>query len=113
MAIRGSLMRRSGYRLAALTVAALLRGCGGGFIYTHTLEPLTLDMKQTPMAETEKTGAIKHLSLRKSSISVEWSSNAIGDIARKHGLQKVFFADIETLAVLGVWRQRTVHVYGK
>lgn len=106
-------MRCSGYRLAVLVITALLTGCGGGFIYTHTVEPLTLDMKRTPVAETMKTGAIKHLSLRNSSISVEWSSNAIGDVARKNGLEEVYFADLETLAVLGVWRQRTVHVYGK
>jgi len=89
----------------------LLSGCGMGIVYTHTLQPLSLDMHKTPVAQTEKTGDIKHISLGMASVA--WDSAAIGDIAKKNGIKEVDFADLETLSVLMVWHQYTVHVYGK
>ena len=43
----------------------------------------------------------------------EIDANAIGDIARKNELKKVYFADKEIFNILGVWRMETVHVYGE
>ena len=37
----------------------------------------------------------------------------IGDIARQHGLEEVYFADLETLSILGYWEQQWVHIYGR
>lgn len=99
--------------LTAAALSLLLAGCGMGIVYTHTVQPLTLDMHKTPVAATEKEGDIKHLVLLSPALSVAWDSNAIGDIARKNGLKEIFFADLETLKVLGLWNQYTVHVYGK
>ena len=42
-----------------------------------------------------------------------WDSNGIGDIARKNGLEAIYFADLETFSILGIWSQYRVHVYGK
>jgi len=44
---------------------------------------------------------------------VAGDSNAIGDIARKNGINTLYYADLETLSVLTIWRQYTVHVYGQ
>jgi hypothetical protein len=97
---------------AAFALSALLFGCGAsGLIYTHTLQPLTLDMHNTRVATTSGEGDIKHIHFW--AASVAWDSNAIGDIARKKGLQEIYFADLETLKILGIWNQYTVHVYGK
>jgi hypothetical protein len=46
-------------------------------------------------------------------LSAAWDDAAIGDIAKKNGIQELYFADLETLRVLGIWNQYWVHVYGK
>jgi hypothetical protein len=95
--------------LAALTT--LLSGCGAGIIYTHTLQPLSLDMHRTPVSQTGKTGDIKLISI--GMMGVAWDSAGIGDIAKKNGLTEVYFADLEIFSVLSIWNQYTAHVYGK
>ncbi len=97
----------------ALTACVLLgcSGCVSGLLYTHTIEPLSTDFDRTPVGETTAVGDVRQL--RYSSFEVQWSSNAIGEIARRHGMQQVYYADLETLSVLGVWTQRWVLVYGR
>ncbi len=102
---------------ARLALAGLLvaPGCGAvGLIYTHTTEPLDLNLNRTPIfAERAEAGASDVKSVRYY-VSVDWNSNAIGDIARENGLHTVYYADLEVLSVLfGLWRQATVHVYGE
>jgi hypothetical protein len=90
----------------------LLSGC----LYVHTVEPLTLDMDRTPVVGTEKAGSLKLITFPPFCGSyqlVAWDSAAIGDIARKEGLQEIYFADLETFSILRVWNEYTVHVYGK
>jgi hypothetical protein len=88
----------------------LLAGC----IYTHTVEPLTLDMHRTPVVSTQKEGSLKVISLPLSYRLIAWDSAAIGDIAKQHGFKEVYYADLETLSVFfHVWNQYTVHVYGQ
>ena len=87
----------------------LMPCCGYGLIYTHTVKPLDLNQQRTEIARTAKKGDIRHLQFR---VGVSWSSNAIGDIAKKNGIETIHYADMELLSVLGIWRQYTVHVYG-
>ncbi len=44
---------------------------------------------------------------------VDWGSDGIGDIAKRHGFARVDYADVETLTVLGVWTQQWARVYGE
>jgi hypothetical protein len=102
------------YRLLflALTPFLLLPGC----VYVHTVQPLTLNMDRTPVAAVEKSGSLKLITFPPLTGSYQlaaWDSAAIGDIAKKQGLQEVYFADLETLSILRLWNQYTVHVYGK
>jgi len=46
-------------------------------------------------------------------IYAEVKSNAIGDIANRNGLAKVYFAVKETFNILGIWKTETVYVYGE
>ncbi len=98
---------------AALALAVLLAGCSAGIIYTHTMQPLTLDMHKTRVVPTGGEADIKHLVLLYPALSAAWDDAAIGDIAKKNGIQELYFADLETLRVLGIWNQYWVHVYGK
>ena len=96
----------------ATMLILLLSGC----IYTHTVEPLTLDMHRTPVVSTQKEDSLKLISFPAPGGTyrlIAWDRAAIGDIAKKHGLKEVYFADLETLSVLSIWNQYTVHVYGQ
>jgi len=46
-------------------------------------------------------------------VDVLSDSNAIGDIAKQNGIETVYFADLETMSILIIWNQYTVHVYGQ
>jgi hypothetical protein len=48
-------MKPYGFLLAALSLTMLLSGC----FYVHTVEPLTVDMRDTPVAKIEKEGTMK------------------------------------------------------
>ncbi len=95
----------------ALAAVLLLPACSIGIIYTHTYQPLTLDMHHTEYVPSSQSGDIKHIQF--AWLGVAWDSAAIGDIAKKHGVNTIYFADLETLRVLTIWNQYTVHVYGK
>ena len=98
--------------LPVLMLFLLLPGC----LYVHTVQPLTLDMDRTPIVAAERTGSLKLITyppLGGNYRLVAWDSAAIGDIARKQGLKEVYFADLETLSILRIWNEYTVHVYGK
>jgi len=93
-----------------------LSGCGAtglsprGLIYTHITVPLDSNLDRTTLELNSEEGDIK---VFRYYVDVQWDSNAIGDIAKQHGIEKVYFADLEELSVLGVWSQYTVHIYGK
>ena len=98
--------------LTASAFMLFLTGC----IYTHTVQPLTLDMRHTPVGNIEKEGTIKMIAFPPVFYSiplVAWGSAAIGDVAREQGMKEVYFADVEIFSVLRVWNEYTVHVYGK
>ena len=101
--------------LIILVTAFFVSGCGGftprGIIYTHTVTPLDVNFSQTPKGVTQCEEDIKHLNLRY--ISIGWNTTAIGEIAKQNGFEQVYFADIETLSILMIWNQYTVHIYGK
>jgi len=98
-------------------------------LYTHTRQPLTLDMNRTMVVSTKGQGDIKHIELVWAGLAwnsaaiggpleldwagVAWDSAAIGDIARKQGLKEVYFSDLEITSILNIWNQYTVHVYGQ
>jgi len=80
-------------------------------VYTHTWQPLTLDMNRTKIGTKSGTGEIKHLQI--AVVGVAWDSAAIGDIAQKQGLKEIYSADLEIFSILHIWNQYTVHVYGE
>jgi hypothetical protein len=105
-------MRRLIIITAVLASAMLFSGCGIGLIYTHTVEPLNPNMHRTEMTPTSGQGAIKQIALY--NISVTWDDDSIGSIARENGLKELYYADREILSVwFGVWKQETIHVYGR
>ena len=106
-------MKNGSFLSAALALVVVLSGCSAGIIYTHTMQPLTLDMHSTRAVPTSGQGDIKHLVLLYPALSFAWDDAAIGDIAKKNGIQELYFADLETLRILGIWNRYWLHVYGK
>ena len=98
-------------RILVLLLCTLCVGCGGR-IFTDQTVPLTTNFHNTPVATGDGEGDVKHFQLRPY-LDLQWDQNAIGEIAKKKGMDKVYYADIHTFSILGIWNQYTVHVYGK
>ncbi len=98
--------------LTALLIGASLAcsGCGIGLIYTNKVEPLTTDFHATPRGTMTRKGDIKSVRYY---VEVQWDKNAIGAIAKRSGMDEVYYADLETFSILGYFTQRWVRVYGR
>lgn len=113
-----------GKRLAALAFAPvlLLSGCGSlgtlytyrsfGLLYTHTVRPLSRHRGAVDVAPTgAASGNMKQFQFQY--VSILWDDNAIGEIAKKGGIETIHYADLETRSyILGLWTRHTVHVHG-
>jgi len=112
------------YSLAALalTQVLLLSGCGSlgpvytyrspGLLYTHTVRPLTSHREPVDVATYGSAkGNIKQIQFQQ--VTIIWDDNAIGEIAKRGGIEKIHYADLETKSfLLNIWTRNTVHVYG-
>jgi hypothetical protein len=99
-------------RLVALLSLLSLSGCVYGAVYTHTTRPLATDFDQTPVIQRDSAdGSLKQFRFRYA--DVRWDNNAIGLIAKQHGFETIYYADLELLQILGIWTQSFVHVYGE
>lgn len=105
--------------LIALAIAVGLTGCATGplvgLAYTNVKLPLTLDLKETPVPlrppDSDRIIEIKE-PITGLGIYTRVSSNAIGEIARQHGVAILYFADQEVFSILGVWKTNRVFLYG-
>jgi len=95
-----------------------LAGCGSGplvgMVYTHVKMPLTRDLNASPVKEKNGTGGVIKIKEPFSGYGIyaEINSNAIGEIARKHGIETIYFADKEIFSILGIWTTTNVTIYG-
>ena len=105
--------------LPFLTGCLSVRGVGSnsltGIAFTHIRVPLSEDLVSSPVIVVHTEGKIVQV---KEPISgygwyAEWDSNAIGDVAQRCGLKRVYFADMEIFSILGIWTHHKVHVYGE
>lgn len=112
--------------LILVLLFALTAGCAGitgragnrvlnGYLYTHIRIPYTINIESTPVPASHAGGNILQINEPFSGYGfyAKLNSNAIGDIAQRHGLKKVYFADIEIFSILGIWRDETIHIYGE
>ena len=96
---------------ACASLATLaLTGCSTARIYHHVTLPLDVNFRNTPVADLKAGGNTKQFRYY---VDVNWDSNGIGDIAKKAGFEKVYYADRTVLSVAGIWTQVFVTVYGE
>tara|TARA_R110002096_G_scaffold114529_2_gene248433 strand:+ start:1842 stop:2162 length:321 start_codon:yes stop_codon:yes gene_type:complete len=91
-------------------VALAISGCTTGAFYHRVTLPLDVNFNNTPVHPPASRGSTKEFRYY---VDVQWDSNGIGDIARKAGLSKVYYADRTVLSIAGVWTQVFVTVYGE
>jgi predicted enzyme related to lactoylglutathione lyase len=115
----------TGWACLAAFIALVSTGCGAvvknghavlvGAVYTRVKFPLTTDLDQTPAAVDTGGGKVVRIKEPFSGYGIyaEFDSNAIGEIAKRHGLKTVYYADIERLSILGIWRHDEVIVCGE
>lgn len=104
--------------LAAMMIC--LSGCGTGplvgLVYTNIKQPLTLDLKATPLP-VRPPDSDRIIEIREPfsglGMYTRVSSNAIGDIARQNGVDPLYFADQEIFSILGIWKTTRVFLYGE
>jgi len=87
-----------------------------GLIYTNMRLPLTRNLHNTPVPKTHPTsGRVLEIKEPFSGFGLyaRVDSNAIGDIARKNGMQTVYFADRQIFSILGIWSTKKTILYGE
>jgi len=108
--------------LLCVTTLLLLTGCTffgqapiTGYLLTSTATPYTLDLNNTPVVTGAGEGTILRIREPFSGYGLytELNSNAIADIAANHGMQKVYFADLENFSLFNIWRTQTLILYGE
>ena len=73
-------------------------------------------MRSTPTATSVARGGTYKVEIPVTRIdmSAEWNSRAIGEVAKRQGIETVYFCDQRTLSILGgIYRKREIIVYGK
>ena len=100
-------------KLASVLVCALLcSGCVLGLAYTNVTQPLTTDFRNTPVVDgVNAKGDVKEIRYR--FVELAWDENAIGTLAKQAGFDEIYYADLQTFSILGIWTQRRVRVYGE
>ena len=120
MATEAAGRRRTLALLMAAVLALGLTACGTGplvgLVYTHVKLPLTRDLHATPVPSTPPRS--KQVIEIKEPVTglglyARVNSNAIGDIARQNGIDRLYFADQEVFSILGIWKTHRVILYGE
>jgi len=78
------------------------------------VEPLTINPSPTEVRSsmTQALGRINQFSYQV--VSVRVGKNGLGQVAKEHGLETIYFADIERWSVVfGLWQKEVVHIYGR
>ena len=99
-------------RIVAILGALLLSGCMHGLLYENVTEPLTIDFHNTPVGDGF-SGKSDVKEVRYNFYArVIWDENSIGSIAKEAGFSEIYYADLQTFSILGIWNQYRVRVYG-
>jgi|GEM_PF-1344029 len=111
---------RSARLLVVVALGCCLTACGTGplvgLVYTNVKLPLTSDLRATPLP-AHPPGSDRVIEIKEPlsglGLYARVNSNALGDIARKNGVDPLYFADQEVFGILGIWKTRRVFLYGE
>lgn len=86
-------------------------------LFSHTVEPLTFNREPTEVMNSEqralgRINQFQHPLI--SAVSVRLGKNGLGEVAREHGINTIYYADLERWsAAFGLWSMEVVHIYGR
>jgi len=97
-----------------------LSGCGTGpligLVYTQVKLPLTVDLDASPVP-SHPPNSDQIIEIKEPftglGLYARMNSNALGDIARTNGVERLYFADQEVFSVLGIWKTNRVFLHGE
>lgn len=88
-----------------------------GGIYSHTVEPLTINRESTDVRKDMKEGRGRVTQIDypvTAGLSVRVGKNGLGQVAKEHGITTIYYADLEQWSALfGLWSMEVVHIYGQ
>ena len=99
---------------AGLFLSACTNGVLHYGLYTHTVQPLTFNRDPTNVKESDHEGVGRITEVTVPYVDIRVGNNGFGNIAKEHGITKIYYADIERwTAAFGIWRMDVVHIYGR
>lgn len=99
--------------LCVCLLSAVLAGCvGHGVLVTDVTQPLMTDFDETPVGSKECVVDTHFVREPFFGTSVEWTEDTIKPMAKRAGITEIRHADLHTFSILGMYRRRTVIVYG-
>lgn len=88
-----------------------------GGIYSHTVQPLTINRESTDIRNSMKEGSGRVTQIAyplTTGMSVRVGKNGLGQVAKEHGMTTIYYADLEQWSALfGLWSMEVVHIYGQ
>ncbi|MGE5808707.1 MAG: TRL domain-containing protein [Nitrospirota bacterium] len=88
-----------------------------GGIYSHTVQPLTINRESTDVRKDMKEGRGRVTQIDypvTAGLSVRVGKNGLGQVAKEHGITTIYYADLEQWSALfGLWSMEIVHIYGQ
>jgi hypothetical protein len=86
-----------------------------GLAYTNIKVPFSEGLVKTPIVTIHAGGDTYEVREPFSGLGMyaKWNSNAIGDIAKRYGIKKVYYSDVEILNILRIWKREKIHIYGE
>jgi len=112
-------MKAISRKIVVLSLFLILAGCANGVLlgsglYTHTVQPLTINPNPTEVRESMKQVRGYTNQFQYEVVSIRVGKNGLGQVAKEHGLDTVYFADIESWsAFFGLWQMSVVRIYGR
>ncbi|BBO88937.1 hypothetical protein [Desulfosarcina ovata] len=102
--------------LLTLCLSACSTGPLVGLLYTDVRLPLTTDLRTTP-APKKSPSSDRVIEIKEPisglGLYARVSTNAIGEVARRNGVDPLYFADQEIFSILGIWKTHRVYLYGE
>ncbi len=112
-------MKTISRKIVVLSLFLILAGCANGVLfnsglYSHIVQPLTINPNPTEIRDSMKQARGYIDQFQYSVISIRVGKNGLGQVAKEHGLETVYYADMETWsAAFGLWQRSVVRIYGR
>ena len=104
------------FRMLVALLSLATAGCAGqGLLYTRVVTPYSIDYYDAPTGS--KTCRVNEHSIKEPfttiDVSVIFTTHVVEEAAHKAGITNLYYADIDTLSILGgIYERRTLIICG-